>query len=276
MKKGSLSIIDYYSLESPFATEFRRLLQRLKRHDAGHELKVVMITSANLSEGKSTICALMSITAAKKGIKTLLVDTDLRRPTVHKLFNVDREPGLTGVLENGLIGKNVVRKSPLEHLDLITAGRPTAEAAEVFDAPAIGRLLTEMKFYYDLIIVDCAPIIPVSDPMLLAPEVDGVLMVVRAGQTSRDVATRAVDIMRSNKTEILGVVLNNANNTLPYYYDYKYYGYNYAPSRAEQRANKHAEKKRANKNESPQSSGSGSSAKKSSEGPKLKGNSISN
>lgn len=236
MKQGSLSIIDYYSLESPFATEFRRLLQRLKRLETGRELKVLMITSANLSEGKSTVCALMAITAAKKGVKTLLVDADVRRPTVHKLFNVEREPGLTGVLEHGLPGKNVVRKTPLEHLDLITAGRVTAEPAEVFDAPAIGRLLTEMKFYYDLILVDSPPIIPVSDPMLLAPEVDGVLLVIRAGQTARDVAIRAVDIMRANKTEILGVILNNANNTLPYYYDYKYYGYDYTPSRPDQRA----------------------------------------
>ena len=244
MKKGSLSIIDYYSLESPFATEFRRLLQRLKRLESGRELKVLMVTSANLSEGKSTICALMAITAAKKGVKTLLVDVDVRRPTVHKLFNVEREPGLTGVLEHGMPGKNAIRKTNLENLDLITAGRVTAEPAEVFDAPAIGRLLTEMKFYYDLILVDCPPIIPVSDPMLLAPEVDGVLMVVRAGQTARDVAIRAVEIMRANKTEILGVILNNANNSLPYYYDYKYYGYDYTPSRPDQRAVHRARRKK--------------------------------
>ncbi len=274
MKQGSLSIIDYYSLESPFATEFRRLLQRLKRHEAGRELKVLMITSANLSEGKSTVCSLLAITAAKKGMKTLLVDTDVRRPAIHKLFNLDREPGLTGVLEQGLPGKNVIRKTALENLDLITAGRVTAEPAEVFDAPAIGRLLTEMKFYYDLILVDCPPIIPVSDPMLLAPEVDAVLMVVRAGQTARDVAVRAVEIMRANKTEILGVILNNADNSLPYYYDYKYYGYDYTPSRPDQRAAHRARRDKGESGEAPPDKESDRLSKVA-RNPKVGGNSIS-
>lgn len=271
MKTGSLSIVDYYSLESPFATEFRRLLQRLKRAEVGRELKVLMVTSANLSEGKSTICSLLAITAAKKGIKTLLVDVDIRRPTVHKLFNVEREPGLTGVLEHGLPAKNAVRKSQLENLDLITAGRVTAEPAEVFDGPAIGRLLTEMKFYYDLVLVDCPPIIPVSDPMLLASEVDAVLMVVRVGQTARDVAIRAVEIMRANKTEILGVILNNANNSLPYYYDYKYYGYDYTPSRPDQRAAHRARTKQDSKKQRESKGGGDRSQTPSS---KVEGNSI--
>ncbi|PWB67852.1 hypothetical protein C3F09_12730, partial [candidate division GN15 bacterium] len=81
--------------------------------------------------------------------------------------------------------------------------------------------------YYDLIIMDCAPVIPVSDPMLLSHEVDGVLFVVKAGSTQRDVVLRARDILASSTNRVLGVVLNNSDDALPYYYSHEYYGYDY-------------------------------------------------
>ncbi len=86
-----------------------------------------------------------------------------------------------------------------------------------------------MKFYYDLILVDAPPVIPVSDPMLLSQEVDGVLMVVKAGQTQREVVRRATEILRSQSRKLIGVVLNNMDGQLPYYYDYSAYGYDYHP-----------------------------------------------
>ncbi|MEW6049825.1 MAG: CpsD/CapB family tyrosine-protein kinase [Candidatus Zixiibacteriota bacterium] len=227
MAHHTISIIDFFSLESALATEFRRLLNTLQNPLHDHELKSVLVTSAMLSEGKSTVCAFLAVTAAKKGLRTLLVDSDLRRPSLHKLFVMPRELGLVDVLAEGAAGKSVVKKTSLDKLDLVTAGKVVAHPAEVFDAPAIGRLIAEMKFYYDLIVVDSAPIIPVSDPMLLAPEMDGVLIVVRAGSTQRDVVHRAKEIMGAATNRVLGIVLNNAENSLPYYYDQGYYGYDY-------------------------------------------------
>ena len=239
-----MSLIDFYTQESPFATEFRRLLQRLKRTQEKDDLKALMITSSTLSEGKSTISCLLSITAAKKGMKTLLIDTDLRRPTIHKLFRTDRQNGMSEILTEGLPPKSAIRKTELENLDLITAGKVTAEPAEIFDAPAIGRMVAELKFYYDLIVIDCAPVIPVSDPMLLSNEVDGTAIVVRAGKTPREVAARAVDILKANNSKLLGVILNNVSNTLPYYYNYEYYGYDYKPSRTDRRSARRARQPR--------------------------------
>lgn len=227
MANHSISIIDYFSLESAMATEFRRLLSSLQTASTDREVKSVLITSAMLSEGKSTVCAFLAVTAAKKGLRTLLIDSDLRRPSLHKLFMMPREQGLVDILADGAASKNVVKRTSLEKLDLITAGKAVAHPAEVFDPGAIGRLVGEMKFYYDLIVVDAAPIIPVSDPMLLAPVVDGVLMVVRAGATQRDVVRRAKEIMAGATNRLLGVVLNNAENSLPYYFDQGYYGYDY-------------------------------------------------
>ena len=99
MARSPLSILDFYSAEQPFATEFRRLLHRIKKNDNETELKSLLITSAMLSEGKSTISSFLAVTAARqKGMKTLLIDADLRRPTVHKLFAMERDNGLTEIL----------------------------------------------------------------------------------------------------------------------------------------------------------------------------------
>lgn len=128
-----------------------------------------------------------------------------------------------------ITAKSVIRKTSLDKFDVISAGRAVSNPSELFDSRAIGNIITEMKFYYDLIVVDSPPVIPVSDPMMLAQEVDGVILVVKAGETQREVVTRATDILRTQSRKLLGVVMNNMNGQLPFYYDYSRYGYDYAP-----------------------------------------------
>lgn len=226
---NGLSVIDFFNMETDFATEFRRLLHNIKNVQADSDLKAIMLTSAMLSEGKSTVAVFLALTAARKGMKTLLLDADLRRPTVHRYFGHQRDNGLAEILSGETVSKNVIRKTSLDKLDLITAGRAIANPSELFDSRAIGNLVTEMKFYYDLVVVDSPPVIPVSDPMLLAQEVDGVILVVKAGETQREVVRRATEILRSQSRKMLGVVMNNMNGHLPYYYDYSSYGYDYNP-----------------------------------------------
>ena len=214
-------------MESAFATEFRRLLHKILHTGREAELKSILVTSSTLSEGKSTSCGMLGITAARNGLRTLVIDCDLRRPTIHKLFRLEREPGTSDVLSDGLPIKRAIKKSGLDGLDVITAGKVSALPAEVFDSPRIGGMIEEVKFFYDVILIDSPPIVPVSDPMFLAQEVDGILLVVKAGVTQREVVTRSVDIINAGKVKLLGIVLNNVAGTLPYYYDYSYYGYKY-------------------------------------------------
>ncbi len=221
------SVIDYFNMETDFATEFRRLLHNIKNAPSDVELKAIMLTSAMLSEGKSTIAVFLAMTAARKGLKTLLIDADLRRPTVHRYFSMNRDNGLSEILAGETVAKTVTRRTALEKLDLICAGRAVSNPSELFDSRMIGNVVTEMKFYYDLILIDAPPVIPVSDPMLLSQEVDGVVLVVKAGQTQREVVRRATDILRSQSRKLVGVVLNNMDGQLPYYYDYSAYGYHY-------------------------------------------------
>ena len=205
------------------------MLQRVRNLPDRQDLKVLMITSSTLSEGKSTVCSFLAATAARKGLKTLLVDCDLRRPTIHKLLALPRANGMAELLSENVPVASVTKKTPLETLDVITAGRMDAHPEEVFDAGAIGAVLSDLKFYYDLILVDSPPVIPVSDPMLLAPEVDGVLLVIKAGTTQREIARRAADILSADCQNLLGIILNNINQCLPNFYDSSHYGYNYSP-----------------------------------------------
>lgn len=228
MKRKRLSVIDTFQLESPFATEFRRLLHKLLTAREEPPLKSLMVSSAMLSEGKSTVCSFLGITAAlHKGMKTLVIDCDLRRPSIHKAFAMERDRGLAEILEEAFSPRDAVRKTSIDKLDLITCGRYNDTPTALFDAEAIGTLVEEMKFYYDLVLLDAAPALPVSDPMLLAPKVDGIVMVIKAGVTQKEVTERAVNILDPNRNRILGVVLNNMDNALPHYYDYRYYGYEY-------------------------------------------------
>jgi capsular exopolysaccharide synthesis family protein len=230
MARLQIPITELFNLESPLATEYRRLFQNLKRKGTEIELKSILVTSAVTGEGKSTISSLLAITAARKGFKTLVIDCDLRRPAVHRLFRLERQGGLVEVLADGQAFKSVIKKTSLENLDVVTAGKVYAHPSELFNTQAVDTLIHELKFYYDFAIIDSPPVIPVSDPMLLSQSSDGVLLIVKAGSTAREVVKRAADILTTNQANILGVVLNNSSNSLPYYYDYTHYHYDYRPS----------------------------------------------
>ncbi len=252
MARSEHSIIELYDLESPYVTEFRRLLYKVFGRGQERELKSLMMTSAMLSEGKSTVCSFMAITAAKKkGYKTLLIDADLRRPSIHRFFKMTSDPGLVEILVDGYNHKDAIQKTSIDKLDVLTSGRRCSNPTEVFDADAIGNLIEELKFYYDLIVVDCPPLLPVSDPMMLASKVDGILVVVKAGATQKEVVKRAVEILNSERDRILGVVLNNMTGSLPYYYDYSYYDYSSKPTGSGQKLASKRPKSHSKKKDNP-------------------------
>lgn len=230
-KKRMTSILDVFQAESPESTEFLRILRNLNGSRIGGDKRAILITSAMLSEGKSLISAFLSMTSAvARKKKTLLVDFDLRRPMVHKLFNLKAVNGVTEILTEGIAVRNVIQKCAVENLDFITAGKIHQNPAEILNSSTINRIFEEMKFYYDLILVDSPPLIPVMDPILLLEELDGALIVIKAGSTNRDVIKRARDLLAAQKDKIAGVVLNNIFHALPYYYNYHYYGYHYKSS----------------------------------------------
>jgi len=213
-------------MELPESTEFRRVLHNVNGKHKEPDKLAILVTSAMLSEGKSVVSAFLAMTSARsKKIKTLLIDFDLRRPVIHKLFRLPLKGGLSNVLIEGIACRNAIKKTSLENLDILTAGEVMKNPSELFNNAAVHRIIDEMKFYYDKIIVDSPPLIPVMDPIILLEELDGAILVVKAGATQRDVVLRARELLNSQRDKIMGVVVNNLKHSLPYYYNYRYYGY---------------------------------------------------
>lgn len=228
--RGNGRIIANFAGESATGTEFRRLLHNMLNHKSlPEDGKSFLITSSTTGEGKTTISSNLAITAAQYKLKkTLIIDADLRRPTLHKLFGFDRAPGLSDILENRLKIEDAFRPTELENLWVLTSGSPSPNPTHLFDTPIIPEIIAATKFYFDLIIIDCAPVIPVSDPLILGSDVDGLLMVVKAGETPKEVCKRACSLVVEAEANLLGVALNNVKEALPYYFNYRYYGYQYA------------------------------------------------
>jgi capsular exopolysaccharide synthesis family protein len=221
------SIISFYDRESPEATEFRRLHSNLKGAN-GSKPKTIMTTSSMVEEGKSLISSYLAMTIAEAtGEKVLLLDTDLRRPMINVFFKLPLENGFAEILEKKIKINDALKTTVIPEFKIITAGKLKGSPTIVLNPTRIREIFEELKFYFDHIIVDAPPVIPVSDPLLIANEVDGVLMVVRAGSTPKEVVKRATNLLRNSKINIMGVALNNLDEVLPYYYSSKYYSYKY-------------------------------------------------
>ncbi len=226
-KKKQLSIIDFFNMELPETTEFRRILHGINGFAKEDNKPAILITSAMLAEGKSIISSFLAMTsAAAKSIKTLLIDFDLRRPMLHKLFATPIDGGVSDIL-SGDSFKEVIKKTSIDKLDILTSGRVVNNPSELLNVTNIHNMIKELKFYYDIILIDSPPLLPVMDPILLLEELDGAIIVVKAGDTQKDVVMRASRLLATQKDKIIGVVVNNLNHTLPYYYNHGYYGYKY-------------------------------------------------
>ena len=225
-KGAAQSIVSFYDKESPSATEFRRIYASLTSLNGQDKIQTILITSATLGEGKSITSSLLSITAATLSkAKVAVVDLDLRRPRLFEYFAVTPGPGVADVLTGKANIKSVTRSTGIPNLNIITSGKVTMPPSDIFDQADIPAFIQELKFYFDMIIIDSPPVIPVSDPMLIADQVDGVLMVVKSGSTQREVANRAINLMKNTGVNLLGIILNDFESVLPYYYNDSYYGY---------------------------------------------------
>ena len=229
-RPGSRNLLEDFNINAPHVTEVRRLLQTLARQDAGQNRKVYMMASAGRGEGKSTVCALLAIIAAKIfHRRTLVIDGDMRRPTIHYLLGLPQRPGLFDALHGIQPLDIVVRPTPLTNLYAITSGRATGQIGEAYNDAAFASVLEEVRPKYDVVFIDAAPVVPVVEPLMMAEHVDSILVVAMAGQTPLMLVRRMRQLIEPILPKVSGVVLNNAVEGLPYYYDYRYYGYGEQP-----------------------------------------------
>ena len=212
------------------AEAFRTLRASLLLKGDILETPVLMVTSTGSSEGKSLISANLAISLARDGRRTLLIDGDLRRTSLDKTFGIpSHTPGLTEALKGHLYWRDTVRATETPNLDIIPAGRLPSHPSELLGRQVLADILTEAKGIYNHIILDSPPILGISDTLVLLPDVDAVLFVVRYGVTHSLGAGHAVARLREGGTPCLGVILNGVNLSSfanSYYYRrYGAYGY---------------------------------------------------
>ena len=206
----SPALVFYHRPGSREAEAFRSLRTTLF-HSLSDEKKVLQISSAEPGDGKSTVVANLAMAMAQAGKRVLLIDCDLRRPTIHHLLALPQEIGITDVLLNEIEWRNAVRQSAVERLSVLTAGLCPENPAELLSTKDTGSLLKEMRSEYDFIILDSPPLLAVSDPNILAPDVDGVAIVARLMKNKRATLSRTFETVRIHGATVFGVIANGVD-----------------------------------------------------------------
>jgi capsular exopolysaccharide synthesis family protein len=211
---------------SPAGSEaFRLLRSSLKWTQRDGAAKTLAVSSALPEEGKTTTSANLAVVYALEGKRVLLVDCDLRRPRLHKVFRVPQSPGLAQVLRAGLDPATAVRDTSFQGLSFLPSGRETDAIADFLGSDRMRGLLADVSEHFDVIIIDTPPVLGVADAVALAPLVDGVLMVVGAGTTDRHAVEQALSQLASVGARVVGAVLNDSRGEVERYDGSEYYGY---------------------------------------------------
>ena len=221
MSQHHSSLITLSDPRSPAAEAFRTLRTNIYFSSLDRSIHTLLVTSAAPSEGKSTTLANLAVAMAQGDKKTILVDTDLRRPTLHTIFGLGNESGLISLL--------IDAKGPIEpalkdvgvpNLQVLTSGPLPPNPAEVLGSQRMLEVIAALKDRADIVLFDAPPVVAVTDATVLGTRVDGVLLVINAGHTRREHAKRAKEQLEKLNIRVIGAVLNgvSVDNTLGGYY----------------------------------------------------------
>ncbi|MBI3637140.1 MAG: polysaccharide biosynthesis tyrosine autokinase, partial [Candidatus Rokubacteria bacterium] len=238
-------LITHFDPKSPVAEAYRTLRTNVQFMRMERSGKTLVVTSPTLQEGKTTTIVNLAITMAQNGQRTLLVGANLRRPSIHRFFGIEREPGLSDILVGNAQWRDCIRTvadilmgrfemedimaSPgLDNLHIIESGPIPAHPSELLSTAAMSEFLRQVREEYDVVLIDTPPVLPVTDSAIVAAQVDGVILVYQAGKVGRLVLRRAKAHLESARATVWGVVLNDvqteiAGYTYTHYYTH-YYG----------------------------------------------------
>jgi succinoglycan biosynthesis transport protein ExoP len=220
---------------SNYEEAIRTLRNSILLTDFDRRLRSVLLTSASPSEGKSTVAAHLAATHAGQHKRTLLIDGDLRRPSVHRLYQVPNSVGLSNVLLQQISWRDaVIRMDVPQGLDVLPAGPSTRRASDLIGT-GLAELIEEATREYDLVVLDAPPLLGFAEPLQMATAVDGVIVVARAGDTSRKALSSVIGTLQRLRANLVGVVLNEVHREVSagYYYYYGHYSKYYGARRGE-------------------------------------------
>lgn len=207
LKKGPLTVD---RLPPEFQEALRGIRTRILLSPIGAAARTLAVTSTTPGEGKTMLASGLAASMAMAGRRVLLVDGDMRRPQLHRLFDVAPAPGLSDILTRDVKAQDAVRESTVKGLFLVPAGTEAANPSELLESEALSSLIQGFSQLFDLIVVDCPPVMAVADASIIANAASSVLFVVGSGTTSREVAQAAIRRLISVQAQVIGVVLNKA------------------------------------------------------------------
>jgi capsular exopolysaccharide synthesis family protein len=215
----------------PAAEAYRNLRMNLTFMGTEEEpVRSILFSSPGPSEGKSTTAINFAVMLAQQGQRVLVMDADLRRPSLHRALDVLREPGLTNLLIGDAEPRETIRPNVLPNLDFLPSGPFPPNPSELLNSKAMGRLMEELEARYDQVVIDSPPVLAVTDAAVLAVHTDGAVLVLRSGETEQRAAERAVEQLRRVGVKVFGAVLNEVSAASPDESYYLQYYYSYSPS----------------------------------------------
>ncbi len=220
----SSALITYHDPRSPVSEAFRTLRTNLDFVSPGAPLKSILVSSPGPGEGKSSIAANLAIAMAHANKRVILVDADLRKPTQHKLFSLPNRVGLTSLLVKNA-NQDIQQEVAVPGLSVITSGPIPPNPSELLASDVMDAVKHSLASKADIVIYDAPPIAVVTDAIILGSKLNGTLMVVRLGVTSREATKRAKELLKTSRSRVLGIVVNDGPNRTGYgnYHYYEYY-----------------------------------------------------
>ncbi|MBN2382181.1 CpsD/CapB family tyrosine-protein kinase [bacterium] len=211
--------------KSHAAEAFRTLRTNLQFIRNTKKIKVILITSSTEDEGKSTIASNLAISMAQTDTSVLLIDADLRQPSLNRAYGYDNSVGLSSYLMKKKDISDCIFPTFIKNLSILFSGPTPPNPAELLALDLMADLIEQLKTQYELIVIDTPPVTNVTDPIILTSVVEGVYLVIKAGKTSRKIAQYAVESLSAVNASILGIILNNFDFSSHYYYQYYYSHY---------------------------------------------------
>lgn len=220
-------IITHNNPKSPIAEAYRVLRTNIMFSSIDKPLKSLVVTSSGPGEGKSTTIVNLAVTFTQQGSRVLLIDGDLRKPKIHKMFGYENNSGLTNFLSAHDDYKKYLRVSEIENLDVLVCGAIPPNPSELLMSNAMKQFILQAREDYDLVLIDAPPVGTVTDAAILSTIVDGTILVAASGTVEVDALVRTKELLNKVNANIIGVVLNKLDKNSSgnyYYYQYYYYG----------------------------------------------------